>query len=119
MGPAQLAYPRLNVGGQLPGVVMRAMRPIGQPGQTVLAVATQPGVHRLASYPVTFGDFDNRNTAGDDLHDGAITLLHDAQLHEHQPRLPPRNTSRAKQTRGRQCYPSFGASVSPINRSQT
>jgi hypothetical protein len=32
---------------------------------------------------------------------------------------PPRDTSRAKQTRGRQCYPSFEAGVSPINRSRT
>jgi hypothetical protein len=31
----------------------------------------------------------------------------------------PRDSSRTKQTRGRQCYPSFGASVLPINRSQT
>jgi hypothetical protein len=28
------------------------------------------------------GDLHDRNTAGENLHDGVITLLHDAQLHE-------------------------------------
>jgi hypothetical protein len=35
--------------------------------------------------PIAFGDLDDRNAAGDDVQDGVITQLHDAQLHEHQP----------------------------------
>lgn len=103
MGPAQLAHPRLDLTSQLPRVVMRAMRSVGQPEQAVLAGAAQPGVHRLARHPIAFGDLDNGDTAEDDFYDGVITLLHDAQLHEDQPRLSPRDTSRAKQARGRQC----------------
>jgi hypothetical protein len=75
-------------------------------------------MHRLVRHPIAFGDLNNRNTAGKDLHDGVITLFHDAQLHEHQPQLPPRDNSRAKQIQERQCYPSFEAGVSPINRSR-
>jgi hypothetical protein len=76
-------------------------------------------VHRLTRYPIALGDLNNGNAAVDAFHDGVITLLHNAQLHEHQPQPPPRDTSRAKQTRGRQCHPSFEAGVSPINRSRT
>ena len=37
-------------------------------------------MHRLAGHPIALSDLNNGNTAGDDLHDGVITLLHDAQL---------------------------------------
>jgi hypothetical protein len=35
-------------------------------------------VHRLAGHPIAFGDLNDRDSAGEDLHDGVITLLHDA-----------------------------------------
>jgi hypothetical protein len=85
MGSVQLAHPSLDLTGELSGVVMRAMRPVSQPRQAFLPVATQPRMHRLAGYPIALGDLNNGNPAADDLHDGVITLLHNAQLHEHQP----------------------------------
>jgi hypothetical protein len=119
MHPAQLAHPRLDLGRQLPpdgdadSVIGRSTRAGRLGGSDAATRAPSCGT------PIAFGDLNDRDAAGEDLHDGVITLLHDAQLHEHQPRLPPRDSSRAKQTRGRQCYPSCEASVSPINRSQT
>jgi hypothetical protein len=95
------------------------MRPVGQPRQTGLAVATQPDVHRLTRHPIAFSDLNSGNAAGDDLHDGAITLLHDVYSTSISPGPLQRDNSRAKQIRGRQCHSSFEASVSPINRSQT
>jgi hypothetical protein len=94
MGSAQLAYPSLDLGGQLSGIVMRAMRLVGHPRQAVLTEATQPGVHAFARHPIALGDLNNGNATGEDFHDGVITLLHDAQLHEHRPRLPTRHQSR-------------------------
>jgi hypothetical protein len=109
MGPAQLARPSLILGGQVAGVVTRAMRPVGQSWQAVLAVVTQLRAYRFVT-PVAFGDLYNRNAAGDDLHDGVRTLLDDAQLYEHQSRLPPtRHQSREADPR---------TAVSPIIWSQ-
>jgi hypothetical protein len=59
------------------------------------------------------------SASGLDLHDGVIALLHDAQLHEHQPRPLPHASRRGKQIRGRERHPSTEASVSPIKRSPT
>jgi hypothetical protein len=52
--------------------------------QTLRPVPPQPGAHRLARHLIALSDLSDQNTAGDDLHDGVITLLHNAQLHEHQ-----------------------------------
>jgi hypothetical protein len=105
---------RVKTPSMMPGATVVSRR--SQPRQFVLAVATQPGVHRLAGHPVTLGDLNNRGAAGDDLHDGVITLLHDAQLHEHQPGSPHTTpVARSRPEGGRvthhlkpACHPSSG-----------
>jgi energy-coupling factor transporter ATP-binding protein EcfA2 len=53
------------------------------------------------------------------LQHGVITLLHNAQLHEHQPRPLPRRRSSHEPNQERDCYPSGKASALRISRSQT
>jgi hypothetical protein len=53
-------------------------------------------MHRLAGYPIAFGDLNNGSAAADDFHDGVITLLHNAQLHEHQPQPNPIDLGRSE-----------------------
>jgi hypothetical protein len=100
-------------------MVMRAVGPVGEPPQPVVTVATDPGVHGLAGHAVAGGDLNHRCSGGQDLHDGVIALLHEAQLHEHQPRPLHTATSRIEQIRGRERHPSTEASVSPIKGSPT
>ncbi len=98
---------------------MRPMRPIRQRRQPAVAVTADPLVHRLTGHPVALGDLDDRDATGQGLHHGVIALLHNAQLHEHQPRPLPDDDSRQKPTRGRERHPSLGVGVLPISRSRT
>lgn len=63
MGSAQLTYPSPDLGGQLSGMVMRAMRSVRPAPQAVLTAATQPGVHAFARHPIALGDLNNGNAA--------------------------------------------------------
>jgi len=55
---------------------------------------------------------------GDDLHDGVIALLHDAQLHEHGPATPCRDQHHGGACPGGRCQAS-GEAVSSIKRDST
>ncbi|TWG07568.1 hypothetical protein FHU35_11185 [Saccharopolyspora dendranthemae] len=120
MLPPQLTHPRLDLGIQLPRMPTRPMRPILQTGQALIPIAANPGMHRLPRHAIPFRDLGDLRSSRQDLHDRVITLLHNAQLHEHRPRPPTRRTTIApKSNRGRQCYPSNEHRVSPIKRSST
>ncbi len=120
MLPSQLTHPRLDLGIQLPRMPMRPMRPILQTGQALIPIAANPGMHRFPRNAIPFCDLGDLRSSRQDLHDRVITLLHNAQFHEHRPRPSTRRRTIApKSNRGRQCYPSTEHRVSPIKRSRT
>ncbi len=64
MGAAQFADPFLDLGDP-PWMTMDPVRTVFQPGDAVLPVTLQPGVHALAADSIPFGDFRYRYTCAD------------------------------------------------------
>jgi hypothetical protein len=101
VGPAQLANQRLSLRRDPPRVLSGRVRPVSQAIQTLSPVPGKPTVHGLPGHTVSFGDLDNRSP-GQDLHNGAVSLLDHVQLPKHE----------------RERHTSSGATVSHIKRSR-
>ena len=59
------------------------MRPVRQAIQTLSPVPGNPPVHGLPCDAVSFGDLDD-GSPGQDLHNGAVSLLDHVQLPKHE-----------------------------------
>jgi hypothetical protein len=59
------------------------MRPVSQAIKTLSPVPGHPTVHRLPGNAVSLGDLDDRSP-GQDLHNGAVSLLDHVQLPKHE-----------------------------------
>jgi hypothetical protein len=101
MRPAQLANQRLDLRRDPPRVLPGRMRPVSQAIQTLSPVPDHPTMHGLPGNAIPLGDLDHRST-GQDLHNGAVSLLDHVQLPKHE----------------RECHASNGATVSHIKRSR-
>lgn len=77
-GP-EVAYHRLYLGADPPGMRRRRAGPVSQPAEAVLAVTGQPAVHRLASYPEPLRNLSDRS-AVQNLKNGLVSLLDHVQL---------------------------------------
>ena len=82
MRPAKLADRRLHLRAGLRRMPMRAVRPVRQPIQTLIAVPAHPAMHRLSRYPEPLGDLGHGHP-GLNLEHGPIPLLRHGQLHQH------------------------------------
>ena len=101
MRPAQLANQRLSLRGDPPRVLPGRVRPVRQAIQALSPVPGNPPVHGLPHDAISLGHLDNRS-AGQHLHNGAISLLDHVQLPKHE----------------RECHASSDATVSHIKRSR-
>ena len=57
--------------------------PVSQAIKTLGPVPGHPAVHGLPDHSVSFGDLDDRSP-GEDLHNGAVSLLDHVQLLKHE-----------------------------------
>jgi hypothetical protein len=80
-GP-QVAYHRLYLSADPPGMRRRRVGPVSRPLESVLAVTGQPAVHRLASYPEPLRNLSDRS-AVQNLKNGLVSLLDHVQLPKH------------------------------------
>lgn len=111
---AQLHQQRLDLRTQLPRMPMRAVRAVRQPGQPTLAIPGQPRVHSLAGHPLPAGDPGHLCPA-EHLHHRVIPLLHNTQLHEHQPGPFPLRDIARKDAPGRQRHHQVEPACNPSN----
>jgi hypothetical protein len=79
VGPAQLANQRLNLRRNPPRMLPGRMRPVSQAIKTIRPVPGKSTMHGLPGDAVSFGDLDDRSP-GQDLHNGAVSLLDHVQL---------------------------------------
>jgi hypothetical protein len=79
---AQFADRGLNLRPYLSTVRVWAMRPIGQPSQSLVAIPPHPTVHRRTRDAEAFGDLGDRH-AGLDFQNCSIPLFRHVQLHQH------------------------------------
>jgi hypothetical protein len=77
------------------------VRPVSQAIKTLSPIPGNPAVHGLPGDTISLGDLDDRS-AGQDLHNGAVSLLDHVQLPKHE----------------RECHASSEATVSHIKRSR-
>jgi hypothetical protein len=70
-------------------------------------VSRDPSVDGLPGHPVAHGNLGNRETVGEHLLHRLVALLHDPQLHQHDPDLLSGTASPGDQA-GRRCQPSAG-----------
>ena len=101
VGPAQLANQRLSLRRDPPRMLSGRVGPVSQAIQALSPVPGQPAMHGLPGNAVTLGDLDDRSP-GQDLHNGAVSLLDHVQLPKHE----------------RERHTSSGATVSHIKRSR-
>jgi hypothetical protein len=101
VGSSQLTYQRLSLRRDPPRVPPGRVGPVSQAIQTLSPVPGNPAVHCLPDNAVSFGDLDHRS-AGQDLQNGAVSLLDHVQLPKHE----------------WERHPSSGATVSHIKRSR-
>src|ERR687896_2639718 len=78
------------------GTTLRSMRSIGERRKTTGFVTSDPVVHALASDTEPGGDLGDLPAVLHDCHDRLITLLHDAELHQHLTHLLGPRTLRAR-----------------------
>ena len=134
---AELADRGFELRRDLMGTALRSMRSVGERGEAAVLVTGDPVVDALAGNPETLGDLGDLPAILDHGHDRLITLLHDAELHQHPPTssiesLPTRRCEVSNITRNCQrsaetvvqhqpnlCQGSGDHGMSNVNRSTT
>ena len=82
MPTAHLADRRLHIRASLRRVAVRPVRPIRETAQTLIAVPTNPPVHRLPRDTEPLGHLGHRHTSRD-LQHRPVPLLCHSPLHQH------------------------------------
>jgi hypothetical protein len=90
MVAAKLDYAELGAGGGAVRAGPRTLGAIDQAGHPALPVPPEPVVQALAGHAVAVGDLGHRASSVQHFLHRVVALLHDPQLHKHDPDLLPR-----------------------------
>ena len=80
---AHLDDPRLDLWRHLVRTGVGSSTTVNQSAQPLGCITTEPGVHGLATYPISPGHVGHRRPVVEDLQHGLIPLFHETQLHQH------------------------------------